>query len=252
MIHIVYFSATGTTERITNAIADCLGGEYRSYNMTIAPHKEIRIESPEDTVLIGTPVYAGRVPKIAAEGLQRLHGCGQKAIAVCVYGNRDYDDALVELCDIVEACGFTTVAAGAFIARHCIFPKVADNRPDNPDMEKIGEFAALCAERIAGRSLFDPKSVKGNRPYLTPAGVPIHPKSSKTSCRLCGKCASNCPTGAIDTEKPYLTDNSKCISCCRCISICPYEVRAFGGLLYKIAGWKFTKDYLRRKEPEWF
>lgn len=38
---------------------------------------------------------------------------GTPAIAVCVYGNRDYDDALIELKDAIEANGFKTVAAAA-------------------------------------------------------------------------------------------------------------------------------------------
>ncbi len=252
MIHAVYFSATGTTEQVVGAIAEALGGERWTYDLAHASGGTVEIDTPDDLVIFGTPVYAGRGPAWAAEQLAKVQGKGQPAIAVCVYGNRDYDDALVELCDLVEAQGFRLVGAGAFIAEHCIFPKVAQARPDAADRAKIRIFAELCAARIAGLESFDKSRVKGNRPYRKPAGVPIHPRTDRSRCRECGVCVQECPTGAIDAAKPYLTDSSKCISCCRCIKVCRQNARRFGGLLYRIAGWKFCKDNARRREPEWF
>ena len=251
MIHAIYFSATETTKRIVTAIAERLCDECKFLSLS-ARQPESIVMNHDDIAILGVPVYGGRVPGLAVERLKAIHGKGQKAIAVCVYGNRDYDDALVELCDIAEQQGFTLIAAGAFIAEHCIFPKVATNRPDDVDMKNITLFADLCRRRIAGVEAFNKDAVKGNRPYLTPAGVPIHPKADKRKCIRCGQCAQECPTGAIDKANPYHTNNSICISCCRCISVCPSHARSFGGLLYKIAGWKFTKDNSRRREAEWF
>lgn len=251
MIQVIYFSATDTTKRIVTVIAEQLGSERNFLNLTVRQSQSVNMEK-DDVVVLGVPVYGGRVPQLAAERLKAIHGQGQKAIAVCIYGNRDYDDALVELCDIAENQGFTLIAASAFIAEHCIFPKVATARPDDIDMKNINQFAELCRRRIAGAEPFDKNQVKGKRPYLKPAGVPIHPKADKRLCTRCGLCAKECPTGAITEVQPYLTDNSICISCCRCISVCPSHARAFGGLLYKIAGWKFTKDYSRRRDAEWF
>ena len=70
-----------------------------------------------------------------------IHGNNTPAVAVCVYGNRDYDDALLEIKDTLNGNGFRTFAAGAFIGRHCIFPKVAEGRPDASDLEKLPHSA---------------------------------------------------------------------------------------------------------------
>lgn len=249
---LVYFSATDTTKRVVEAIAREWGEESRAYDLTRPCGEDLDAALLEGTVVIGVPVYAGRVPALAAERLKHVHGNGQKAVAVCVYGNRAYDDALVELCDIAEAQGFRLVAAGAFVAEHCIFPKVAAARPDAADMDKIKQFAALCKQRVQSGTLLDAHLVKGNRPYLKPAGVPLHPKADRALCVQCGTCARECPVGAISAAEPYRTDTSKCITCCRCIHVCPHGARHFGGLLYKIAGWKFTRDNAPRREPEWF
>ncbi len=252
MIHTLFFSATDTTRRTVMELAARMGGDVSQHDITPARVQDINIDEPSDIVIIGMPVYAGRIPSLAAERLKRVRGNGQAAIAVCVYGNRHYDDALVELCDIATAQGFRPIAAGAFIAEHCIFPEVARSRPDSPDTGKIELFARLCRDRIDGKSTFEPRSVNGNRPYRKPGGVPIHPKARRSLCVECGVCAGECPAGAIDPAHPYLTDNAKCISCCRCIKVCHRDARKFRGLLYRLAGRKFVKANSRRREPEWF
>ncbi len=58
--------------------------------------------SKNDIVIVGVPVYAGRVPKVLLKYLNSIKGKGALAVAVVVYGNRNYDDALIELRDILE------------------------------------------------------------------------------------------------------------------------------------------------------
>ncbi len=82
--------------------------------------------------------------------------------------------------------------------------------------------------------------------------MPLHPEADKDLCNDCGTCAGQCPVQAIDPENLRVTDGSKCIACCRCINVCPQKARRFGGVLYKMAGWKFVRDNARRLEPEWF
>ncbi|MDE5930145.1 MAG: 4Fe-4S binding protein [Muribaculaceae bacterium] len=229
-----------------------MGMDSEAHNLTVHGIDRLDIEAADDISVFVAPVYAGRVPALAAERFMAVNGHGQKAIAIAVYGNRDYDDALVELCDIISARGFKLIAAAAFIAQHCIFPKVATDRPDASDETKLARFASLVRERIGSGTLLDLKTVKGNRPYKKPAGVPLHPQADKKKCNDCGTCAAQCPTGAIDASDPKKTDAKLCIACCRCINVCPQDARSFAGMLYKVAGWKFCKDNSRRLEPEWF
>ena len=75
------------------------------------------ISLPEaDLALIAVPSYAGRVPAVAAERLGHIRADGMKCVLVCVYGNRAYEDTLVELQDRANACGFAVTAAVAAIA----------------------------------------------------------------------------------------------------------------------------------------
>lgn len=252
MIKSVIFSPSGTTAKVAGILAGFLAPESITYDLTVKGAEHIDIKADDDVALFAMPAYAGRLPVLAVERLQAVHGGGRPAIVVVVYGNRDYDDALAELCDFVTSRGFNVVAAGAFIAQHCIFPKVAAGRPDAADVDKLAEFAEAIRRKIAGGGTLDLDSVKGNRPYKKPAGIPLHPSVDRSRCNGCGICAEQCPAGAIERTAPQHTDGSKCITCCRCINICPRDARHLGGLLYKIAGWKFVKDNTRRLEPEWF
>lgn len=249
-ITTIYFSATYTTKRVVEAVAANLSNEVVAYDITNdASTDEVAI--PHDELLVvGVPVYAGRVPAMAVERLRRFRGDNTPAVVVAVYGNRHYDDAVLELHDIMTECGFRTVSAGAFIAQHSIFPKVGKARPDSDDMADIKAFAEKSAELVAKG--FGEISLPGNRPYKEPGSIPIWPTASKR-CTACGACARLCPTGAIDPVSPKGVDKTKCIKCGRCIVVCPTKVRRFYGIKYSLAAARFNSTFTARRANEmWF
>ena len=252
-ISTAYFSATNTTKAIVTAIAKELGTEVTHYNITNNHlHEEIEI-APEDVLLVGMPVYAGRIPALAVDSLKQFKGRHTPVILVAVYGNRAVDDAFVEMQDLFEARGFFVMAAGSFIAQHSIFPKTAKGRPDASDFQKIKEFSQHCLKNLQQGISADARSVSlpGNRPYKTPGSIPLKVVTS-SRCKECGACIKACPAGAIPADNPHVTDFEKCIHCARCIQICQEHARHFDGLLYKVAAWKFGRKCKVRLEPEFY
>ena len=252
-LHTIWFSATATTKHITELIAEQFAVESATkYDITQnTPENDIQI-GPNDLFIVGVPVYAGRVPAIAVKALNRFKGDKTPAVIVCVYGNRDYDDALIELKDILQTNAFTIISAAAFIAQHSIFPSVGASRPDEKDKSVVVDFARKSAKlltELEETNNLPDINVKGNRPYIKPGRIPLSPKSDK-KCNKCGLCIKICPTNAIPALNPRVTFGSKCIACARCISLCPQQARHFGGILYRIVGKKFVKTYSARKEPE--
>lgn len=248
--YAVFFSATFSTRKIVAGMADELGYDRVEYDITgRSPDGEVRL-STDDLLLIGVPVYGGRVPVDALKGIASFKGDNTPAILVCVYGNREYDDAMIELNDLVRANGFVPVAAAAVIAEHCIFPKVAAGRPDDADWQKIEGFCREVKTMLRSRNDFAGAElpIDGHRPYKALGSIPIHPSAGK-DCNGCGICAGACPVGAISSEDPRKTDTAKCIACVRCINVCPTHSRKFRGLLYRIAARKFVKNNSARKEP---
>ena len=248
-VHLVYFSATFTTRKVVREIGRVIGAEVVEHDVTCAvPACETVLSAAGDLLVVGVPVYAGRVPAHAAEALRMFRGDGVPAVLVCVYGNRDYDDALVELQDIVEADGFKAVAAGAFVARHCIFPKVAAGRPDDEDLKFAEEFGAKVRIKLSNAAdaehLYGVDVQKIQRPKqpffplfrflrrvikLRKSGVPMPrtPQVDENLCTHCGLCVKRCPAGAIVKGEECVTNAEKCIRCCACVKGCPQKARTF-------------------------
>lgn len=249
--NLVYFSATSTTSKVLRSIAEGIGIEHiMRYDITPGQDAEV-VFGKDEIAVFGVPVYAGRIPQISVASLHKFKGSGTPAIVVCVYGNRDFDDALLELHDIVSRNGFKVISAGAFIAQHSIFPALGAGRPDGADKtaaERFGRASIIKLKAAGCASGLPDLTVKGNFPYKDSKPIPLKPRADRR-CNSCGTCARMCPAHAIDPAHPHRTDKNRCISCARCIHVCPQHARHFGGLLYKMVSRKFTKAFAARKEP---
>ena len=174
-IWAVYFSGTGTTrrtvERIAGGIASRLNLPAESVDFSRpAVRQETLRFGEKDLVVFGTPVYAGRVPNVLLPFLQeRIVGGGALAVPVVLFGNRNYDDALIELRNILAADGMYPIAAGAFVGEHSFSRVLGANRPNAEDEALMDEFAARVAELAAGLDAAPVKSVavRGKEPLLS-------------------------------------------------------------------------------------
>ena len=191
------------------------------------------------------PYFGGRAPAVALQRLKKIAGNGAKCTLVCVYGNRAYEDTLVEMEDAAKESGFRVVAAVAAVAEHSIMPRYAAGRPDASDKKQLEQFA----EQIAGKTEAV-VSIPGNRPYKKAGGAGLVPKAGK-SCTKCGLCAESCPVQAIDPAS-FTADAKKCISCMRCVKQCPEKARKVNGAMVSIAAMAMKKACSVRKENELF
>ena len=217
---IAHFSPTGGTKKVADAIAAGFGTPVVEMDLTKADATATLGE--HDALLAVLPVYAGRVPQISLERLSVLKGSGQKAVAVVVYGNREFDDALLETKNALEAGGFQVIAAAAFIAEHSIVRSIAQGRPDDEDK-------ALC-RRFAEDVMAKPENaasiqVPGNDPYVELKPSAFHPAADE-NCVKCGICAEKCPVGASPLDNPGETLGDVCINCMLCVEVCPVSSRA--------------------------
>lgn len=242
----IIFSPTGGTEKAAHIL-----GSHWSENTVKIDLSDAKTDfskcviNEEDQVLIAMPSFGGRAPSVAIQRLKQIAGNGAKCTLVCVYGNRAYEDTLVEMEDAAKESGFHVVAAVASVAEHSIMPQYAAGRPDASDKKQLEQFA----EQIAGKSE-TAVSIPGNRPYRKAGGAGLVPKAGK-GCTKCGLCAKNCPVQAIDPVK-FAADSKKCISCMRCVKQCPANARKVNGAMVAVASMALKKACSVRKENELF
>ncbi len=252
-VHFVYFSPTGTTKKVLYKMKEHIEINSTIHDFTPFHCKYETIEFEyNDLLVVGIPVYSGRVPATFVERISFLKGKSTPVILVATYGNRDYDDALIELKTLLTQNGFVPIAAAAFVAEHNIYRAIAAGRPDEKDMEEIQAFTGRISDLLVSIDDFSDYNlhVKGNKEYRDYILMPVQPHSTK-KCNRCGICAELCPSGAIPVNSPDKTDKSKCVRCMGCIRFCPKQARKL--YLYQKLGAKLhLSKYTEYKSHEYF
>ena len=233
----VFFSPTYSTERIVRLIGEAWEETHQEIDLSRIPkEREIHEFGAQDLVIFGVPSYGGRVPAPAAERFRNLKGQKTPIILLTAFGNRDYDDTLLEMKDLAEEQGFVPAAAVAAAAEHSIMRQYAEGRPDSRDQSELTNFAVKIREKIQQTEDIEGMtelSEKGNRPYREYNGVPMKPSAGKP-CK----------------KHPEETLKETCISCMRCIAVCPEHARKVSRPVLMAASVKLKKECSERKRNE--
>lgn len=253
----IHFSPTGNTAKVVNSIGKKIAGDYyKEIDMAVPGNRGSKRNFLDNELLIvGVPVYRGRVPEVMAEEIKNWKGNKTPAVILVTYGNRVVEDALLELKDLLSEQGFVPFGAGIFSGQHSFNKKIGYNRPDSKDIRYAQEFAEQIVKRL---DTLDVNRVglvvTGERPYkkVPPMSqMPFLPVTDM-SCIYCMICANYCPMEAISFSNPKAIDGTKCIRCTKCIKVCPVQAKVmtpdtYEALVKKIS----TPNVMGRKEP-WF
>ena len=234
----IYFSATGTTRKSVLEIAHVLDKHYKKIDLTIwqEPKGEIPF-GEQDVVILGAPVYGGRIYEGAIKRFKQLRGRQTPCILVVAYGNRDFDDALIELYDFAKLQGFVPIAAAAVVAEHT-YGNIQVGRPNASDLEENRRFAEHIKEKLISGTLTE-ISVPGHRPYREGGKGGSFKPTTNSACTECMLCTKICPEQAISIENPKIVDKDKCIACFRCIRQCKAGAKEVITQRYQ----EFVKDF---------
>lgn len=216
-VELYFYSPTGGTKKVGQALANALSENVDSKNM--GSKFGVSKSGECDLVVIAVPVFGGRVPKFAADRIRGIGAEGKKVVTAVVYGVRAYEDALLELNDMVREGGMEVVASAALIAEHSMYREVGKGRPDADDIAEIQTFAEKILAKLEAGEANEIK-VPGNFPYK-PEMVVTETPIFKDDCVGCGLCVNTCPFEAIVRNVRIAeTDVNKCNLCMACVKVC--------------------------------
>lgn len=261
-VKLVFFSPTGTSRKVLEGIARGIGVEAVEQIDLTLPENAYR-PAPvfsDELVIIGAPVYGGRLPVDVVTRFRQLKAENTVAVLIVTYGNREFDDALLELKNLAVELGFNPIAGGAFIGEHSFASKevpIANGRPDSSDMKKAVDFGRKIQRKVNALNSANDRvelEVPGSYPYKAEGARPmeISPVTDGDVCTVCGTCVSVCPTAAISMSGRVTTNVEQCIRCCACIKNCPEGARVMDN-----ETWEYITNWLNencgaRKEPQMF
>ena len=241
-----YFSPTGNTEKLAKAMAQAIGDaaglqpEFIDFTRPEAREKKHEF-ADDDLLIIGLPVYAGRLPnKILPFVQDNLKGNGTLSLPFVCFGNRAFDDGIAELVYEQKNDGFIPATAAAFATQHAFATSLSNGRPNAADIEEAKAVSLGLWETVlkaGGAEDFAELKVDGNTPpgpYYRPMrmdGEPAvflkaKPVTDTDRCVGCGTCARVCSMGSIDPEDVTNVPGI-CIKCQACVTHCPKNAKYF-------------------------
>lgn len=264
-VQSVYYTASGTTRKIFDAIAKGSGLEVLdSVDLSKSETREsFDGKVKGDLLLVGSPVYIGTVPSIALGAFSKLQGEGRWAVPVGIYGTRSAGDYVPELAGLLRRCGFKILGGAEFVAEHSWAHKMAPagiGRPDDKDLAVAVGFGVKLGQKMDAPSeaSIESKSLRySDRYWEDRAKWPENkinflvaaPKIDQKKCIDCGNCVEVCPVNAVNPEI-YVSDKKLCTRCAACTKVCPTEAKTIG---YNLLVSVFMKTWGNdRKEPKIF
>lgn len=256
-VTLLCFSPTGTSRSIIEQIGHGIDHiSTRIVDITqVTDRKENLHLGSKDLLIMAIPVYGGRVPILVRKWLDTMVLEDTPTVCVSVYGNRAYDDHLLELKNITKSRGGIPLAFAAFVGQHSFIKEDKTSktkRPNLNDLNLANTFGAAIANKLSETST--PKnlvdiSVPGTFPYSREAKkLTMDFMAVDGRCPQCGICSDLCPVDAIDKTDSHIIDIEKCIVCCACIKKCPLDYRTIKPGMIQESAKKIQHHFATPKE----
>ena len=234
---IVFFSGTGNSKYAARRIADALGDTLLSLNDRIRAGDTTPVDTGERLVIV-TPTYAWRIPRIVRDWLLRTELRGAKQVWFVMtcgseLGNADrYNRALCRAKGLGCMGTAQLVMPENYIAMFGV-PQAEEARKivarAEPDLDRaIAAIRAGLPFAPTRSNLYDRFMSGPVNPIFYSLCVKANAFTVSDACTGCGQCARRCPTGSIALRGGKPVWGKACTHCMACICYCPAEAIEYG------------------------
>ena len=234
---IFFFSGTGNSKYAARRIADALGDTLLSLNDRIRAGDTTPVDTGERLVIV-TPTYAWRIPRIVRDWLLRTELRGAKQVWFVMtcgseLGNADrYNRALCRAKGLDCMGTAQLVMPENYIAMFGV-PQAEEARKivarAEPDLDRaIAAIRAGLPFAPTRSNLYDRFMSGPVNPIFYSLCVKANAFTVSDACTGCGQCARRCPTGSIALRGGKPVWGKACTHCMACICYCPAEAIEYG------------------------
>ena len=227
---IFCFSGTGNSRYIAQRIAEALRDPVIDLNVKIKAGDHSPIQTGRDVIVI-TPTYAWRIPRIASDWLAQTELTGAERVW------------------FVMNCGSEIGNASQYNRRLAAMFAVPQAEEARKIVEKAEPTIAEVVARLKNGQAFPPPRSNLYDRFMSAAVNPVFYRfivkaagfRATDSCTGCGQCVRKCPTNNIRLENGKPVWGKECTHCMACICYCPAEAIEYGKKSFGKPRYQFEK-----------
>ena len=234
---ILYFSGTGNSKYVARRLADALGEPLCSMNDRIKSGDTTPVETGKRLIIV-TPTYAWRIPRIVREWLLSTVLTGAKQAWFVMTCGSEIGNAGKYNHALCQEKGLTCMGTAQIIMPEnyiAMFdaPQAAEARQivakAEPDIDR-----AIAAVRDGNAfppprdNLYDRLMSGPVNPIFYACIVKAKVFTVSDAYTGCGQCARRCPTNSITIRDGRPVWGQGCTHCMACICRCPAEAIEYG------------------------
>ena len=234
---IFFFSGTGNSRYLAGRIAEALADEAVDLNAKIKARDDSAVQTGRDVIVV-TPTYAWRIPRVVSDWLSRVELVGAERIWFVMdcggeIGNAgDYNHRLAEKKHLRDMGTAQIVMPENYIAMFNA-PQVERAREivEKAEPELLNAIACIRAGQSfpAPRKNFYDRLMSGPiNPIFYRFFVKANAFRAKDTCVGCGLCVRECPMNNIVLRNGKPQWGRECTHCMACICYCPKEAIEYG------------------------
>lgn len=234
---VLYFSGTGNSRYIAKRIAEAIQESAVDLNVRIKENDTSALQTGGNVIIV-TPTYAWRIPKVVSEWLEKTELIGGKRIWFVMdcggeIGNAAKYNKVIAARKNLQYMGTAQI----------LMPENYIAMFDAPNSEKAREIVAKAEPDIKrvitcirdGKEFCAPRNNIYDRfmsASVNPAFYKLFVKANAfqvgDSCIGCGNCVKKCPLNNIHLEQEKPVWGKNCTHCMACICYCPTEAIEYG------------------------
>ena len=234
---ILYFSGTGNSNYVAKRIAEALGDALVNLNDRIKASDTSSVETGERVIIV-TPTYAWRIPRVVRDWLRKTELRGAKQawfVMTCGSEIGNADKYNRELCaeKAISCMGTAQIVMPENYIAMFSAPQADEARQiiakAEPDIDRA--IAAIQANQ--------PFAPTRNNRYDRLMSGPVNPIFYKffvkadaftvsDACIGCGQCAKRCPMNNVEIKNDKPVWGNNCTHCMACICYCPVSAIEYG------------------------